>query len=152
MTSSAIACAGSVFAPPPATMQVAVNSGRKRWSSMNASELLHRFRDLQAYVGWTAADGVRVQLVAKLIAQRIQGLIDDFYAEIERHPDAARIITGGDEQIRRLKASLRTWLLESLECHSDAEYLARRWSIGLRHAEIGLNPAYTSVAVARLRN
>ena len=119
---------------------------------MNASELLHRFRDLQAYVGWTAADGVRVQLVAKLIAQRIRGLIDDFYAEIERHPDAARIITGGDEQIRRLKASLRTWLLESLECHSDAEYLARRWSIGLRHAEIGLNPAYTSVAVARLRN
>ena len=49
-------------------------------------------------------------------------------------------------------ASLHAWLKESFECHSDVDYVQRRWKIGLRHAEIGLNPAYTSAAMSRLRN
>jgi PAS domain S-box-containing protein len=51
-----------------------------------------------------------------------------------------------------LKVSLRDWLNGSLECFGDGEYVTRRWEIGLRHAEIGLNPAYTSAAMSRLRN
>ena len=39
-------------------------------------------------------------------------LIDDFYAEIERHPDARKVITGGQAQIERLKGTLVQWLRE----------------------------------------
>jgi PAS domain S-box-containing protein len=49
-------------------------------------------------------------------------------------------------------ASLKAWLRESLQGRSDVDYVVRRWKIGLRHAEIGLNPAYTSAAMSRLRN
>src|SRR6185295_12741141 len=76
---------------------------------------------------------------------------DDFYEEIVRHPDAAKVITGGAAQIKNLKGSLTEWLKETFECRGDAEYVSRRWRIGLRHAEIGLHPAYTRVAVTRLR-
>jgi PAS domain S-box-containing protein len=117
-----------------------------------SSELYGRYRDLQAYVGWTDEDEARIKAVGQLVRQKTRLLIDDFYAEIERHPDASRVITGGADQIERLKASLSAWLNESLEGRGDADYVMRRWKIGLRHAEIGLNPAYTSAAMSRLRN
>jgi PAS domain S-box-containing protein len=115
------------------------------------SNLVERFQDLQTYVGWTEDDAARVRSVAEVIEKNMDVLIDDFYAEIQRHPDAAPVITGGQEQIARLMKSLRAWLSETLQCHSDPEYLERRWNIGLRHVKVGLERAYTSVAMARLR-
>jgi PAS domain S-box-containing protein len=117
-----------------------------------SSELFKRYRDLQAYVGWTEADAARIRAVAELVRQHARLLIEDFYEEIERHPDASRVITGGPAQIARLKASLTAWLSDAFEGPGDADYVTRRWKIGLRHAEIGLNPAYASAAMARLRN
>ena len=117
-----------------------------------STDLYNRYRDLQAYVGWSDQDAARIKAVADVVRRHSEFLIDDFYTEIERHPDASRVITGGSRQIVRLKASLTAWLHDSLEGHSDSVYVARRWNIGLRHAEIGLNPAYTSAAMSRLRN
>lgn len=117
-----------------------------------SSELFERYKDLQAYVGWCDEDVARIKSVAGAVEAHMDVLIDDFYAEIQRHPDAARVITGGQAQIARLKASLRSWLSESLKGRNDEDYVVRRWNIGLRHAEIGLNPAYTSAAMSRLRN
>ena len=114
--------------------------------------LCDRFRDLQTYVGWTDQDAARVQSVAALIENKMDVLVADFYAEIQRHPEAARVLKGGQEQIERLMESLRLWLSETLECRSDAKYLERRWRIGLRHVRVGLQRAYASVAMARLRN
>jgi hypothetical protein len=116
-----------------------------------AVDLYDRFRDLQAYVGWTPEDAARIRQISDSVRQGMEVLIEDFYTEIQRHPDTARVIAD-NAQIERLKVSLRGWLSESLECRSDAEYVTRRWNIGLRHAEIGLNPAYTSAALSRLRN
>ncbi len=115
-------------------------------------KLFERYRELQSYVGWSDADAARIKIVSETVEVNIDMLIDDFYAEIQLHPEAARVITGGQAQIERLKASLRAWLSESLQDHSDFDYVQRRWNIGLRHAEIGLNPAYTSAAMSRLRN
>ena len=116
------------------------------------ARLFERFKDLQAYVGWTEEDGARIKSAADVVEAGMDALINDFYAEIQRHPDAARVITGGESQITRLKGSLKNWLRESLMGRSDLDYFLRRWNIGLRHAEIGLNPAYTAAAMSRLRN
>jgi len=115
-------------------------------------ELFDRYKDLQAYVDWSDEDAARIHSVADRVESHAHLLIDDFYEEIERHPAAARVITGGHAQIARLKSSLQTWLTETLKGPRDTRYVERRWNIGLRHAEIGLNPAYTRAAMARLRN
>ncbi len=119
---------------------------------MPISALFNRFFDLQAYVGWSEEDAARVKSLATEIQLHKPELIDDFYAEIARHPEAAQVITGGPAQVERLKASLGAWLSESFAGNYDPEYIARRWQIGLKHAEIGLNPAYASAAMSRLRN
>jgi two-component system sensor kinase FixL len=114
--------------------------------------IFSRFQDLQRYVGWSEADAANVRSVALTIEAGLHGLIDDFYDELQKHPESNRVITGGATQIERLKDSLRRWLKDSLKVDHDPDYVARRWAIGLRHAEIGLHPAYTSAALARLRN
>jgi signal transduction histidine kinase len=110
-----------------------------------------RYQELQSYVGWSDDDAARVASVAQVLFPILPALIDDFYAEIARHPDAQRVITEGPEQIARLKTTLLGWLRDLLTGPYDADYVDRRWRVGLRHVEIGLNQVYTNAALTRLR-
>ncbi|MFO0886239.1 MAG: protoglobin domain-containing protein [Pirellulales bacterium] len=118
---------------------------------MNSQELFDRYCGLQRYVGWTDEDASRLQIVCRLVQPRISALIDDFYAEIERHPAARKVINGGDSQVNRLKGTLRLWMEQLLTGPYDQAYVSRRWQVGLRHVEIGLDQVYTNAALARMR-
>ena len=118
---------------------------------MQTADLFRRYQDLQLYVGWTRADEERIRAAAPLVDPHFPSLIDDFYAEIERHPDARRVITGGVQQIERLKGTLLQWLHELFFSPYDADYVARRWRVGYRHVLIGLEQVYTNAALSRLR-
>jgi two-component system, NtrC family, sensor kinase len=61
------------------------------------------------------------------------------------------VITGGLGQIDRLKGTLVRWVRDLLSGPYDADYVARRWRVGWRHVEIGLDQVYTNVALSRLR-
>jgi signal transduction histidine kinase len=118
---------------------------------MDADKLYRRYQELQDYVGWTEEDAWRVRSVAAALEPFLPALVDDFYAEIDRHPEARKVITGGPAQVSRLKGTLRRWLGELLVGPYDREYVARRWQVGWRHVEIGLDQVYTNVALSRLR-
>jgi signal transduction histidine kinase len=118
---------------------------------MNLAANYERFLELRAYVGWTEEDAARVASLGSLLAPHFVELIDDFYAEIQRHPEASKVITGGMAQIERLKGTLRGWLRDLFAGQYDAEYVSRRWRVGWRHVEIGLDQVYTNVALSRLR-
>jgi signal transduction histidine kinase len=102
-------------------------------------------------VSWTDADAERIIAAAPLLEPYLLLLINDFYDEIERHPDARKVITGGPAQIERLKGTLVQWIRDLLAGRCDAGYVARRWRVGWRHVEIGLDQVYTNVALSRLR-
>ena len=119
---------------------------------MDQQQLFERYQDLQKYVGWTEADAQRIKSVATLIEPHIPALIDDFYAEIKRHPSASKVITGGEAQVERLKGTLRAWLAQLFTGVYDSNYVLARWQVGLRHVEIGLDQVYTNVALSRIRN
>ena len=110
-----------------------------------------RHGDLQAYISWSGEDAARVQALGAIVEPDLPPLIDDFYAEIEKHPEAQQVITGGAEQVSRLKLRLMEWIRELFHGKYDGDYFARRWRVGYRHVEIGLRQAYTNVALARLR-
>ncbi len=118
---------------------------------LNAIDRYCHYQELQQYVGWTEEDARRVHSVADLLTPYFPAIIDDFYAEIERHRDARKVITGGPAQIERLKRTLLEWLAELFAGRYDQEYVARRWRVGWRHVEIGLDQVYTNVALSRLR-
>jgi signal transduction histidine kinase len=120
-------------------------------SAINSDTLFRRYQELQQYVGWTAEDARRVHAVGALLEPCFKALIDDFYEEIERHGEARKVITGGAAQIQRLKGTLHVWIRELFSGLYDSAYVTRRWRVGRRHVEIGLDQVYTNVALSRLR-
>ena len=118
---------------------------------MTTDRFHDRYRELQSYVGWGDDDVRRIVAAAPLLEPHLPALIDDFYAEIERHPETRRVITGGPEQIERLKGTLLGWVRELIGGRYDDDYVDRRWRVGWRHVEIGLDQVYTNVALSRLR-
>src|SRR6516164_1515588 len=66
---------------------------------MNPEAIYRRYQEFQAYVGWTEDDAVRVRSIAALLDSYLPALVDDFYAEIDKHPEARKVITGGQEQV-----------------------------------------------------
>ena len=119
---------------------------------MDVDRLYNRYRELQAYVGWIDADAERIAGAAPSLVPYLLPLIEDFYDEIERHPDARKVITGGPDQIERLKGTLVRWISDLLAGRYDVDYVSRRWRVGWRHVEIGLDQVYTNVALSRLRS
>ncbi|MBX3443131.1 MAG: hypothetical protein KF774_12060 [Planctomyces sp.] len=118
---------------------------------MHPDRLFERYAELQRYVGWSDAQAGLVASLRERLEPSFPALVEDFYAEIECHPAAMRVITGGPEQIQRLKGTLVHWLRELFSGRYDADYVARRWRIGYRHVEIGLDQVFTNVALSRLR-
>src|SRR5689334_19279955 len=118
---------------------------------MDPEAIYRRYQELQAYVGWSEADAARVRAVASLMEPCFPAIIDDFYEEIERHPTARQVITGGAAQVERLKATLTRWLQDLFAGPYDRDYAVGRWRVGRRHVEIGLDQVYTNVALSRLR-
>jgi signal transduction histidine kinase len=120
-------------------------------TTLLGTDLTARYQALQRYAGWTDEDARRVASVWEVIQPYLPPLIEDFYEEIRRHPEALRVITGSKTQIPSLKQTLFRWITELFSGRYDAEYAARRWKIGYRHVEIGLNQVYTNAALSRLR-
>lgn len=113
--------------------------------------LYARYRKLQDYVGFTDDDANRIAGIAGLIEPFLPGIVDQFYAEVVRHAATREVITGGSAQIARLKESLSAWLRELFSGTYDAAYAERRWRVGFRHVEIGLDQVYTNAALSRIR-
>ncbi len=118
---------------------------------MSDEDFARRYQTMQRYLGWNEADARRVAALGPLVEPFAGDLVHDFYAEVRRHPEAMRVITGGSEQMVRLSRTLRAWLAELLAGTYDDAYMARRWNVGHRHVEIGLAQRYAALALSRLR-
>ena len=99
---------------------------------MNQEHLYLRYQELQRYVGWDMEDARRVPEAARCLEPALPGIIDDFYLILDQHPDARKVITGGQAQILRLKGTLLGWLKDLLAGVYDSEYVVRRWRAARR--------------------
>ncbi|RPI91247.1 MAG: PAS domain S-box protein [Planctomycetaceae bacterium] len=113
--------------------------------------LFERYQGLQAYVGWTEDDARRLASAGPVLAAFFTDVVEDFYAEIDRHEETRHVLTGGASQQERLKRSLLGWLHELFGGRYDVAYVERRWRVGHRHFEIGLDQAFTNAAASRLK-
>jgi signal transduction histidine kinase len=119
---------------------------------MQPEKVFERYQELQQYIGWTDEDARLVYKLSPFAQPHFELLIEDFYRVIERNPTTAKAITGGTEQLTRLKRALFRWLAELFSGRYDQAYVLRRWQVGLRHVQIGLDHVYTNAAVSRLRS
>src|SRR5208282_5215571 len=119
---------------------------------MRQGSLFERYEELQRYVGWTELDARAIQSIAGRLEGAFHAIVVDFYEEIDRHHEARKVLSGGAAQVERLKISLLGWLSDLCSGNYDADYVQRRWRVGLRHAELGLDQVFCNVAMARVRS
>lgn len=115
------------------------------------SELAVFFDRIRSFVGWTSADAECMRQAWPLIRPAVPEAIGDFYRNIIEHPFAASVITGGPEQVERLKRTLVGWIETLFSGQYDMAFAESRWRVGRRHVEIGLPQSYAMGALARLR-
>lgn len=118
---------------------------------MGQTKLFELYGELRDYVGWEVDDAERLASLKPILEPSFDAIIDDFYEEVARHPKAVRVITGGDDQIARLKQTLRGWLSDLFSGPYDEPFVERRFLVGQRHVEIGLEQFYANVAMSRIR-
>ncbi len=106
---------------------------------------------MKRYVGFDARDEGLLRGLSARIEPHAPRIIDEFYDHILRHDDAKIVITGGAEQVDRLKGTLRLWLRGLFEGPWDREYYERRARIGRRHVEINLPQQYMFTATNVIR-
>lgn len=114
-------------------------------------ENLTFLQNLKIYVGFDDASSEALSKAHRIVAPHFGSIIDDFYETIEAHPGARAAITGGRDQIQRLKRSLLQWIDELFRGPHDEAYFERRARIGRVHVRINLPQMYMFTAMDRIR-
>ncbi|XZE54335.1 protoglobin domain-containing protein [Planctomycetaceae bacterium SH139] len=123
----------------------------QRAPSPPAAALQARLQELRDYVALTPADLHDVRPCWDLLQPHAGKLVEDFYLEIMRHPEA-RAVFSDMAQVNRLKQSLHAWLADLFAGQDDPDFANRRWQVGYRHVQIGLPSIWVSMAMSRLRD
>ncbi|WP_146658047.1 protoglobin domain-containing protein [Enhygromyxa salina] len=109
------------------------------------------FDEVAGYVGFCPADSLVLREFLPLAEPHFERISEHFYERIVSHPMAHQTITGGAEQIARLKRTLVEWMRSGLEGPHDEEFCRRRARIGHIHVRIGLPQRYMVTAMSVMR-
>jgi len=118
---------------------------------MERTELLERYGQWQKCAGWSCADVQRVVLAGTMLAPHFTRLADDFLAASEDDSAVQRALMGDGTQWANLQRALADWLTSLFAGRYDDAYVASRWQIGQRHAELELHPVHTYLVMSRMR-
>jgi two-component system sensor histidine kinase HydH len=112
---------------------------------------MHRWQLMRRYVRFDASDEEALRASAPLVRPHFPAIVDLFYERIFENEAAARVFTGGEEQIERQKCALREWLESCFTGPWDGTYFEKRAKIGRVHVWIGLEPRYMVLAMDLIR-
>ncbi|MGE5325905.1 MAG: protoglobin domain-containing protein [Deltaproteobacteria bacterium] len=108
--------------------------------------------EMKRYLGVTEEDAALMRNLGPRMEKYLPELVERFYAQIPLHPNAFRVISGGESQIRHLKQTLQRWAQRLFEGDYDEDYAAERYQIGFRHVRIGLEQRYVISAMGIVRS
>lgn len=110
------------------------------------------FREMKRYIEFDDADAEALAALLNPLAPMLPGVVDEFYAAIERHPEARRFLTGGQTQVKQLRHTMAVWLRELFSGSYDTYYYRQRCEIGRTHVRINLpqHLMFTAMNVVRL--
>jgi two-component system sensor histidine kinase HydH len=109
------------------------------------------FEEMKRYVGFDETDERMLRTLHAAASAGLESMLDDFYAVIQRHTDAARVFTEHSGDPHRLRRTLSEWTLDCLSGPWDEAYVARRRAIGQAHVRHRLPQRYMLLAMNVVR-
>ncbi|GGA62751.1 globin-coupled sensor protein [Pelagibacterium lentulum] len=93
------------------------------------------------FIGLDAAAVSRLQKIQKQVDLHLPKALDRFYDKIATVPDVARFFSGKEQMNRAQGRQVGHWKAIA-SGKFDSDYLAASTKVGLRHAQIGLEPRW----------
>jgi two-component system sensor histidine kinase HydH len=109
------------------------------------------FEEIVSYIGFAPRDSARLREFLPVATPHFERISEHFYERILSHPQAHEAISGGVEQVERLKRTLVEWMRSGLAGPHDEEFCKRRARIGHIHVRIGLPQRYMVTAMNVMR-
>lgn len=110
-----------------------------------------QFALAKRYIDFDERSEAALRAFHPVAAPHFVPIVDDFYQRIDEVPSARALVTGGEQQIERLKRTLREWLDVLLQGPYDQAYLDARSRIGRVHVRIGMSQEFMFTALNRMR-
>lgn len=107
--------------------------------------------DIKEYIGFDEGDAERLRGLEDILSPHFPEIAEHFYERILAHPRAHAAITGGAEQVQRLKQTLVSWMGSGLRGPHDEAFFERRARIGRIHVQIALPQQYMVTAINVMR-
>jgi signal transduction histidine kinase len=109
------------------------------------------FDEIKQYVGFDEADSALLREFLPFAEPNFPRISQHFYDAILEHPSAHAAITGGTEQVERLKGTLVEWMRSGLTGPHDQAFYERRCRIGRMHVKIKLPQQFMFTAMNLMR-
>lgn len=90
------------------------------------------------------------QLLAEMkpaLEMRGTAVVEAFYAHLEKFEQLSKLLHAEPGRVEKLKGHLRQWLVTLADGEYGESYFERRYRIGFRHVEVGLEPRYVIAAM-----
>jgi len=107
--------------------------------------------ELQGYVGFGPSDAQALRGMHPYFQSHFPRIAEVFYERILVHPEARRVLEGGESRVGQLKRTLVQWMEGLFLGPWDNAYFERRCRIGRVHVRIGLPQHYMFGAMNVLR-
>jgi signal transduction histidine kinase len=112
---------------------------------------LRHWEEMQSYVGFDhEADGRLLRAALPAVKAELDAVTDHFYSAMKRYPEAMAVFKD-DDQVDRLKKTMRVHIVEMLSGPWDLNFLDRRLRIGAVHVRVGLPERFVFTAMNLLR-
>jgi hypothetical protein len=85
------------------------------------------------------------------VSRHIPAIVDAFYNHLHKFDNLNKMLNAEPGRVQRLKGHLGNWLATLTAGVYDAEYFEKRYRIGKRHVEVGLEPRYVVAAMTFCR-
>ncbi len=108
------------------------------------------FEAIKDYVGFDSADSAELNRLRVKLEPRLEELADVFYSSLSKHPEAKRIFKD-QQQVDRLRQTLKQWAVKLCTGPFDATYATLRSRIGRIHVQVGLPQRYMITAMSVIR-
>jgi hypothetical protein len=101
--------------------------------------------------GLTDAERRLLAEMRPAVEKHTPAIVEAFYANLEQNERTRAILHAEPGRIAKLKGHLTRWLVSLTEGEYGQAYFDRRYRIGYRHVEVGLEPRYVIAAMAFCR-
>ncbi|MCA9981399.1 MAG: hypothetical protein KDD89_11210 [Anaerolineales bacterium] len=107
--------------------------------------------EMRRFAGLTDEDAAILADMKPTLENHADGMVTAFYANLDQHDSLRNLLDAKEGRREKLGVHLRAWILSLATGTYDASYLERRYRIGERHVEVGLDPRWVIGAMSFCR-